>query len=775
MQAKTITANALGILSAHSQSVIVRLGIPSIFAMLIISTTICASRAEDASSGLDPSRVEELRSLMVALAPIGEPGFENPQTDILSLLAFQRKAIFGRPHDDAMPSDVRRKGEKRFETLLNQALDRLDLAALEKLVRKLPDSERLHGTIAFYFSERWIEEEVAVICADKNLKPSFPPRSYQPTSSELAWAHYHLGEMREAVDGESLKFIAQLLKPHGEYFAKAHASRVGPRPIQSEQDLKRDIVEFPNESPRVSAADVTASFASGWCATDMIALSDSRKILTLKCLLRDRKIAEAVGACLLVPAWQYEQWRVDLLTFAGLDWEEAMVASEQFDFLGAAGSEKGARVLLAVLAKYDGAPGPFGPLYRLAAFLSPGSREEWDADDRRRNLPSAAQAAIFAEFDKRIRMDAPIREMDENLCVLESLRRVETRPALRRLLAYPSARIARRAAALLRSFGDDIPEVAPQPDARFVLSMNGKPWRGAKASFGILGDGVFTGIETNAEGVVVIPRDELVDPAVAGRKLRFFHTQVLQPMIGKDGAFSAAWIDSTLDIPPVSSAPTSVALSVVPLPFKLDFPSVPKVPIMVELIGEHGAAGSPLELTIPPIAAASSRTANIKWVSPGKYRLHVAAAGFSQYLTEFFEVTPAMQPIPIRLEKGASVVAKVVFPKNAHHACHIRLFADGRDVSATYRAEVNVDSGSVRIDGLPKGNYQLRVLSTDEVLRSFGFAASEVEKSRKIGRLHCEGAAFDFRVSEDVSEMLDLGQIENNAVSASVIPASETR
>ena len=222
--------------------------IPSIFPVLFLLATVCAPGAEDASSGLDSRQKEELQGLMVALAPVGEPGFENPQTDILSLLAFRKKAIFDSPHDDAMPSDVRRKAERRFNTLLNETLDRLDLAALEKLVRKVAHEERLYGTIGDYFSQRWIMQEVALICADKNLRPSLPPRSYQPTPGDLTRAHFELGARRGEVDDERLRFIAQLLNPHSDYFTKADSARVGPRPIQSECDLKQAILQGKREN-----------------------------------------------------------------------------------------------------------------------------------------------------------------------------------------------------------------------------------------------------------------------------------------------------------------------------------------------------------------------------------------------------------------------------------------------------------------------------------------------------------------------------------------------
>ena len=710
-------------------------------------SSVCAS--ERVGDGINPDKHadDEIVALMRLLSPEGEHEVANPRTDIVSLVTYYERVVDSRRLSELPYSDSRSRGVRRLASILYGKLDAMDFASLERMFRRGSVEARQSRLLESYYSKRWIAKEVAAVCADPRLKPTFPPESYTPTREELNMARFSVG-LTATPSSSASRYLARL-------WSVALASRKAAIPTEvlaqrrmGEDDFRRAIEDFPYEQPKVTSGDVSAF-------RGRIGIFGEREMLQLKCLIRERKIAEAVVASLGVWSDGYEQWKVELLTFAGLDWEEAMLAARDFRFLAAAGSAKGA---LLAIEDFERDESVMSRFQTLASFLMSGPDGDWAKDDRRRRLSVEVQSVIFAEFDKAMKLDSPMSEVNEALAAAESLLRTEIRPSLRRLLAYPSSHVARRAAAILQQLGDDVPEIARQPDASFVLKMNGKVWAGADVCWEIVGMGRPQFAKTGAEGDITIPRDELVDPAVAGKSLRFSLAKVTRPQMEKDGSFGAAWIEAKLPIPAVGDAPTVVELSVVPLPFRVTLSSVPTSPVVVSLVGEDPFFNSP-KLSIQPTESTAQKSAAIKWVSPGKYRLHATSQGFSKTMTDFFEVKEGMEPISISLTKGVGVVCKIG-ARNVNHLNTIRLFANGRDVSEIYDPILNDDSGVVRIEGLPTGDFQLRVLSNEDRLRSIGFTEARIARELQSGWPIGLGTVRDFRIGDGGDDVIDLGVVE---------------
>ncbi len=123
-----------------------------------------------------------------------------------------------------------------------------------------------------------------------------------------------------------------------------------------------------------------------------------------------------------------------------------------------------------------------------------------------------------------------------------------------------------------------------------------------------------------------------------------------------------------------------------------------------------------------------------------------------------------MPPVQINLAKGSDVYATVELPRNARGADALCLMCDGADVSKEYQPR---STGEARplYSGVPKGRYQLRVLSTQEFMLKHGIEEWKAPKADGQTDMRegvdCEGLTVDFTIDDSTPALLELGTHQN--------------
>jgi hypothetical protein len=129
-----------------------------------------------------------------------------------------------------------------------------------------------------------------------------------------------------------------------------------------------------------------------------------------------------------------------------------------------------------------------------------------------------------------------------------------------------------------------------------------------------------------------------------------------------------------------------------------------------------------------------------------------------------------MPALAVKLAKGSHVYASINIPENGRGAREVRLLRGGVDVTEEFDATYDGASYNPLFSGLPEGSYQLRVLSTAEIMRKYDIKEwkapeSTLEADLSAG-VDCKGITVDFTIDAISPPLLDLGELVNEPVEA---------
>ena len=529
----------------------------------------------------------------------------------------------------------------------------------------------------------------------------------------------------------------------------------------------------------------------GWdsdCGNGLASFEADRMTMVFIGLLREKRIAEALGASFLVPFTPdlirepnrtFDQWRVDLLKFCGFDWEAVMLGLNRGNsMLAAHGSERGAKNLVEVIKASKEREVDIYRIAEMAAYLIPGTPAEWKDADPRKSISVEAQTEMFRVLDGAVRDDSGFQYLDQLMKLYERLRRPETKATMRRLLAHPSTTFSARAALVLRLLGDDVADVPPAPDVRFRIFLNEKPWRSTRLIYRMVSSekkpiGWMRELKTDAEGFTSIPRDDFLDPSKKGEFLAFAHSSSGGSVYGEE-LYQEAWVQTEIESPKTFDETKNVNLIAVSLPVEIEYATDPVVsrdyPVKIRLFKADGsetdASGFVLKYDnklVPPVSL------TLTTIGTGRYRLFIDAPGSARHVTPAFDVKAEMNPVRVKLEKGTVVVASVAVPWNARGAHEYALFKGEESVADLFYGD-RYEAAAPLFQGLPKGRYRLRLLSTAEFISKWKIAAWEAPESDRQQDLRkgvdCEGLDVEFVIDENTPSILNLGRIENKPTPA---------
>lgn len=530
----------------------------------------------------------------------------------------------------------------------------------------------------------------------------------------------------------------------------------------------------------------------GWCGTGADSLAVPQSVAVFIALLRERKIAEAIGASLdvtgrdlLVAGRDEKNVRIEFLKRCGFEWE-SVLAGAQLDAelesggfgapdlpfineLAAYGSDRAASLLEQLARRADGR-GRIWYARALRVMVAKPRPREFEKSARDSGATSVTiSGAEIKRFAKQS-ISSPLR--GKLLDLLEELAQPNTPtdlaeelvrglggaweqrsiPALRRLAEHPSPDVMQSALWRLRTLGEKVELPREKPPVRFRVMLNGERLPsdarvGWQLRFGDAGT-VSSVATADADGIIGIDRDNFADPE------RPVSSVVLSTSsLAKDSASEPIY---QIELPLPADLDEVTTASAVVLPCNLILRSPPqrqlatdaKVMIRKRNSQDPERFSSYESRTI--IAAVDVPVA-LPPLQPDTYELEVAVPGALQ-VKERFVAEPGAESLDVQLSTGTDVRVEFVQPNGVRDRVDDRLFSNFqwvhryRDQQATYR-------------GLPPGNYEIHVASSDEAVKASG-------RSTKPGpdETPYQGRKIAFTITEDSPPLIDLGAIQLEAV-----------
>lgn len=661
--------------------------------------------------------------------------------------------------------------QQRLQRRLRELMRNLDDRALRRLA--LGDDKTTFGEPFFFdaLCYRWIAREVAKVVRSPKRKLAFPepPQPYPKEWDAFFTQGPNPAEFHRGV-GPYLRLVAD-----------ARKSLIGLSVDRERYD--KLLRAFFADSSKNTARELLRFTSDSTCGTGASAFFTAQNRAAFMSLLRGGRIEEALGASFFVPSepeWMreparpFDTWRVDLLKYCGFDWENVLITGQLPPVLAAHGSGKGARYAMHAMRTLEH-PDPWD-FNAVVAFLAPHNSSSEETDDPRRKLSPDVQNQLFAFIDEAVRQDLSFWVLRHRLRVLAEIDRRETKPTLFRLLQHPSPTYAEKAAEILRNFGEPVARIPQLLPARFRFFRNGKPWPGTKftsASKGGEGDRSLIEIKTDGEGFAEIPRDEFLDPEKRGPLLVFSQSPL--SIINQSGAeqeYDEPWVETRTPMPQAFDEVIKVDFEVCPLSVEISYhePRPPSIVAPTHLRVALTGAKEPFSgfgLTFDANKEPPARL-TLNALSPRSYQVHVLVPGSARFVTPPFELKAGMPPLKVTLEKGSHIYASLVAPWNGRGLGEIRLLQEGRDITDEYRAFHLAPHALFA--GVPKGRYQLRVLSTAEFMAKHKISEWKASEYRGVkdprAGVDCEGATVDFDIDNQSPPLIDLGRIEVRPVPA---------
>lgn len=719
-------------------------------ALLLISQSARPDEIKPFFLKPDAARDEKLlRAMKVLSSELFRDG-AAPKLDIDSLFRFRSSVVSGRHYDDP----ARDVAVADFEQVLRDAVWDMDMDALRGVAFATYSTAGREMRPVFFI--RSIQDEVAKVVSDPNLKPAF------------------------AADAEPLRPFYRSAEMHRERastlpFAKLSesVSKLGYRSLSGNDYADRVLDVVMNRNKSVAGELMRFAWLAD-CGFGAGEFYDEQSTVVFMALLRERRIAEAVGAGFRVPSvpkWLQkkgtlsEKWRIDFLKFCGLDWEGELLASELVEVLVVNGSERAAKAYLAD-ARTTGRAAP-SALELASRFVSPRD----GSGPVEVEISPATQGAILNAISEQMGEELPFWRLTEVVQMARRLGRAELKPALQRLLTHPSTTIRKLGAAVLREYGEQIEPIADAPPVLFQVTLNGQPFASKSLKFEMeKGDGResfgLSDCTTDTGGLAKIRRDIFLDPASRGPNIRF----VQKPKYDNrydESTQDSTWTETTVSSPKSFDGVTDVRLTAFNLSFEIGHPEAsenePRIGrFTLRRAGDKDMIGGFCYTRIP-VPPGAKTTFNLPAIGAGQYELFCDISGCERRIHSPFEAGPQMTAIRITLRRGVDIDASVFAPKNQRGSGGVHLYREGIDVSEQFGPIRGLDTRPFLFSGLPEGSYQLRFNSTKEYVD-----ANRITSWAPIARgwpdlrdaVDCEGRIVKFVVERKSKSPLDLGRIE---------------
>ena len=518
----------------------------------------------------------------------------------------------------------------------------------------------------------------------------------------------------------------------------------------------------------------------GWCGTGSDQFRDPQSFALLMALVADKRWAEAAGAALNMTPSGEVGGALRVLSACVPDPEKVVIGGLAAIDLGPKNYRIESRraTLLALLLCLPG-DARVETLTRLAALAPPEAlpmyfrtlgkivRKEMPPPDENGSIHvvfgwgtsgdnlDTITANPAGEGAQQIAMDFLCSQATPKLSVeaAESLarifhekRRLESIPALRRLLDHPSMSVAKEAAEALEYLGQKVEIPAKLGPVRYSIRVNGTPFANSKVNWTVQRCSTSTGSEvmTDAAGVIEVPRDYFLDEA----------TEPVQSVSLRAVSMAGPadpWFGVLLPVPPASDDMIPVEVKTVSLRVELPLPRPKEEMKTMEVVlwglqdAETQKIGfwSPAKFQLPV-----SESLDFKMLMPGVYRAEIRISGAKSWTGELRAGKAATFTVP--LQRASDVKFTLVLPKGWQvNAVLPELWKDGKRISADWDYEKQF------FQGVPEGKYHLNIPSSEAVRKHVrGLLPDGPE---------FPGTDVPFEVGPDSPSEINLGEIRVKA------------
>lgn len=479
----------------------------------------------------------------------------------------------------------------------------------------------------------------------------------------------------------------------------------------------------------------------GWCGTGSDQFQDPQSFALLMALAADKRWAEAAGAALNVTPSGEVGGALRVLSACVPDPEKVVIGGLAAIDLGPKDYRIESRraTLLALLLCLPGgdarvetltklvalAPPEALPMYfrALGKFVHPGPphpEEEngffqvWGGGTSGDNL-DAIVVEPAGEGAQKVALDflcsqaspkLPIKAAETLATIFHEKRRLESIPALRRLLDHPSMSMAKMAAEALEYLGQKVEIPAKLGPVRYSIRVNGTPYVKSKVNWTVERGITSTGSEatTDAAGVVELPRDDFLDQS--GDPVQSVALRTVSMASPAD-----PWFGVLLPAPPASDDIIPVEVKTASLRVELPLPR-PKEELKTMEVVLWGLQDAeiqkspfwrPAKFQLPV-----SESLDFKMLMPGIYRADIRIPGATSWSGELRAGEAPAFTVP--LKRASDVKFTLVPPKGWHLSAFMpELWINGKPVSSQWDYENRF------FHGVPEGKFVLHVPSSEEV------------------------------------------------------------
>jgi hypothetical protein len=464
------------------------------------------------------------------------------------------------------------------------------------------------------------------------------------------------------------------------------------------------------------------------------------------------------------------------IDWCGIDWETLLVGAvldNQANYLRLLGAY-GSRQTASYLSMMGSIPillnGPARELYLRAAatFVSKGSdcreSDHWIASihsndifrQSRDEIPQDLQRKLLNILIAQADAENDLLETDLLSHLLARLCRSEVKDALWKIIRSPYIKPREEAVFGLESLGEHV-ELPDDPGlTNFRLLVNGVPYADKELEWTLLSnDGKSsTGsyIDTDAEGRFSRDRDYLLNRG-GGCKLIFSSFPTAKNI--SDGL-----IAYEMNVPKDPYAPVDISIQAYPLVLNFHSGQYEErykgkmVSIAVSYFGATGKSSENQSLLNKWAVPFQSKIA-IPYVMPGKYYIRISMPGAVNWAESSFQMGEKPKELDVWLQPGADLKFELVAPRgplrNIYRSFKI-VSKEGKEFGWLWSV---YDDASKRITGLPVGEYQLIVHSSDEIKKSGpGIDYTTIDEEDEF-----QGAKLPFVIDENSPDVIDLGTI----------------
>ncbi len=547
------------------------------------------------------------------------------------------------------------------------------------------------------------------------------------------------------------------------------------------------IADFLHDKKENAIGKMTQFEWGGWCGTGSDTLFTPKTRTIWMAFLKERNYPLALGALLsymnqgsrmMLNADQDFLWQKQFIEWCCFNWETLLVGAvldgraEYLRFLGTYGSQKTAQYLSLMGALPMDSWTKETYLRSVAAFITPGclvgnygTASSADITRQAKNeIPQETQKKLLDILTSPVNPDIDSNMMDTVSHLLTPLCRPETKESLKKILQSPYTEPRKRAVIALEALGEKVEIPIDPGPVHFRLLVNGTPLANQDVEWTLeqKDQQVSSSVHTDENGQFSLQRNYLVDPTrnwklivSSGRNMKnirdvFFNFKSDLPKN----------FDKPIDIPLKTSALTlSLHLN-----HPDDYYKDKQMGIRLHYNGPGGgglvyfqAVGEEFKLPV------TSKITFPRLVS-GEYYITIFVPGSAMWAQQNIKLGEEPQKSKVDLQSGADVKFVVVAPGESQRDQNVSfnlLTKEGRTPGVNSWS-VNYDYMTRSYRGLPLGEYELTILSSEEKKKQ-----EQERNNRREGREEIfpdmqeyQGAKRTIVIDDKSPDVIDLGVIE---------------